>query len=169
MGFASTSVILWPKRAVKLVLAAQHNFFYHQNRFILPCYPQQFFCARCQHLLLVPSSFLMWALWLSQSFILSAFPTHVVKAAQYLSCHLPDGFHQVSFTGYHMAQLLSALQLCHLSLALWSSALEQQHPELLEREAAWLFSRFCCPGAAGQATLCHWEREASSALTIYTS
>lgn len=105
----------------------------------------------------------MWALWLSQSFVLCAFPTHLVKAAQYLSCHLPGGFHQVSFTGYHMAppgpsiyvQLLSSLQFCHLSLALWSSALEQEHPELLEREAAWLFSRG--PGATGQATLCHWE------------
>lgn len=100
MGFASTSVILWPKRAVKLVLAAQHNFSIGGIDLRFPVTHSSFsvHVPGILSLFLHQSSFLVWALWLSQSFIFCAFPTHLVKAAQYLSCHLPGGFHQVSFT-----------------------------------------------------------------------
>lgn len=105
MEFASTSVIFWPKRAVKLVLPAQHNF--STSRIDL-CFPvtHSSFSVRVPSILFLflhQSSFLMWALWLSQSFILCAFPTHLVKAAQYLRCHLPGGFQQAFFTRYDMA------------------------------------------------------------------
>lgn len=69
---------------------------------------------------------------------------------------------------------LSCILLCSSVTSHWHFGAQPQSSSILscwsKRErAAWLFSTSCCPGAAGQAILWHWEWEASSALSSYTS
>lgn len=162
MGFASTSVILWPKRAVKLVLAARHNFSIGGIDLRFPVTHSSFsvHVPGILSLFLHQSSFLVWALWLSQSFILCAFPTHLVKAAQYLSCHLPGGFHQVSFTRYLSpgnAWLLrvplfrlSCFLLCSSVTSHWHFGAQPWSSSILSCWSERLLGCFPRPAALGQ-------------------
>lgn len=181
MGFASTSVILRPKRAGKLVLAAQHNLSVSKLDLCFPVTHSSF--SVCPPSILSLSSINHhFSHGLHSSFGPSYSvppPPTLLKAAQFLSGDLPGGFHQVSHgiishvpsSPRVWSRLLSALQLCHFSVAFRSSALEQQCPQPLERDATWLLST-TCPPARGQPTEPHsatGEQQASSALTSYAS
>lgn len=181
MGFTSPSVVLRPKRAVKWVLAAQHN---SPISKLDLCFPvtHSSFSVPVPSILSLSSISRHFSRGLCSSFGPSdsvPFPPTWLKAAQYLSCNLPGGFHHTSHgivspvasSPCVWSHLLSALQLCHLSLAFWSSASEQQRPQLPEQDAAWL-SPTTCPAARGQAAeprCATGERRASSALTSYAS
>ena len=182
MGFTSTSVILCPKRAVKLVLAAQHNS--SISKLDLCCFvTHSSFSVRVPSIPSLSSINHHFSLGLHSAFGPSCsvpFPPTLLNAAQYLRCHLPGGFHHISHgIVSHVASspcvwscLPSALQLCHLSLPFQSSASEQQRPQPLERDAAARHLSTTCPAARGQMAeprCATGERQASSALTSYAS
>lgn len=88
----------------------------------------------------------------SLSFILCAFPTHLVKAAQYLSCHLPGGVHQVDFTWLLQVPLfkLSCFLLCSSVTSHWHFGTQPWSSSILNCWSERLLGSSSCPTALGQ-------------------
>lgn len=135
--------------------------FCQQIRFMLPCHPQQLFCACSQHPLLVlhQSSFLTWASSLFWSFIVSASPTHFAKSSSVSQLRLARWL-SPGITWHRLARGIVSLCLvpaafCFAALSLLAGISELSlgaatSPATGARCCLALIHHVsCCPGPAG--------------------
>lgn len=160
------SVVLCPKRAVKPVLAAQHNSSISKLDLCFPV-THSSFSVRVPSTLSLSSINHHFSHGIRSAFGPSysmPFPPTMLKAAQYLSCDLPGGFHHVS----HGIISHAASSLCLVSSAFCFAAPSPCSgiSELSLGAAtspatgarcclAFIHHVSCCLGAPSQAAPCH--------------